>query len=243
MEQILTLLFIAEVSYVLIGIDLIRRSSETRGLPEFFLGLAFAFNGLSYFFTDFPIVNENEAIMDEFSYTGRVFAALCALTIATFTWKVFRAESNWARWITWATGALLFAGLAIAAIEGDWEGAYPLAYKGFWLEWIGGIVPFIWLATESLQTYSRTRRKARLGLGDPIVSNRFLLIGLYGVLASCTYPIFLWLYILYERNGSWSDGWTVFAGVVEVFSLVALWISFAAPAFYRRWIDKTQPSA
>jgi hypothetical protein len=241
MQQILTLLFIAEVSYVLVGIDLLRRSSQTRGLPELFLGLAFAFNGLSYFFTDLPIITGNDAILHEFSYIGRSFAALCALTIAAFTWRVFRVEASWSKWLFWADGLLLLLGLAVAAIEGDWEGSYPLTYKGFWFEWLGGIVPFIWLAAESLHAYARSRRKVRLGLGDPIVTNRFFLIGLYGVLATCTYPIFLWMYIDYERNGSWSEPWSAFVGTVEVFSLVALWISFAAPRFYRRWIGSAQP--
>jgi hypothetical protein len=243
MQQILTLLFIAEVSYVLVGIDLIRRARETRGLPELFLGLAFVFNGLSYLFTDLPIIIGNEAILNEFSYIGRIFAALCALTIAAFTWRVFRVEIGWAKWAFWADGALLLLGLTVSALEGDWEGAHPLTYTGFWFEWLGGIVPFIWFAVESLRAYWRSRLKLRVGLGDPIVSNRFLLIGLYGTLATSTYPIYLWMYIMYERHGAWSDPLIAFLGIVEVISLASLWISFAAPAFYRRWIDKAQASA
>jgi hypothetical protein len=243
MQHILTLLFIAEVSYVLVGLDLLRRARETRGLPELFLGLAFVFNGLSYLFADLPIISGNEAIMSEFSYIGRIFAALCALTIAAFTWRVFRAEAGWAKWAFWAVGALLVLGLTVSALERDWEGAYPLTYTGFWFEWLGGIVPFAWLAIESLGAYSRSRRRVRIGLGDPIVCNRFLLIGLYGTLAAGTYPIFLWMYIMYERHGVWSDPLSVLAGIVEVVSLAALWTSFAAPAFYRRWIEKTQETA
>ena len=242
MQQIITLLFIAEVSYVIVGLDLIRRARETRGLPELFLGLAFVFNGLSYLFADLSIIIDNEAFLNESSYIGRIFAALCALTIAAFTWRVFRAEASWAKWTFWAVGALLLLGLTVSALEGDWEGAYPLTYKGFWFEWLGGVVPFIWFAFESLRAYSRSRLRVRVGLGDPIVSNRFLLIGLYGTLASCTYPIYLWMYILYERHGIWSDSLGAFVGIVEIFSLAALWISFTAPAFYRRWVGETQPS-
>jgi hypothetical protein len=240
MQLFLTLLFIAEVSYILVGIDLIRRATETRGLPEFYLGLAFVFNGLSYLFADLPIIIDNEAILNEFSYIGRIFAGSCALTIAAFTWRGFREEAGWAKWIFWANCALLLLGLGISALEGDWEGASPLTYTGFWFEWLGGVVPFVWLAVESLCAYSRSRRRVRIGLGDPIVNNRFFLIGLYGTLAASTYPIFLWMYIIYERHGEWSDPLGAFAGTVEVVSLVALWISFAAPAFYRRWIDKAQ---
>ena len=105
MELIQNFLFIAEVSYVLVGLDLLRRAKTTRRLPEFFLGLAFVCNGLSYFFTDFPIVTENDAILDEFSYTGRIFAGLCSMTVAVFVWRTFRAEVQLARWGVWAIGA------------------------------------------------------------------------------------------------------------------------------------------
>jgi hypothetical protein len=243
MEQILTLLFIAEVSYVLVGIDLIRRSRETRGLPELFLGLAFVFNGLSYLFADLPSLIGKESIVNEFSYIGRIFAGCCALTIAVFTWRVFRAKAGWAKWIVCAVGLLILLGLTVSALEGDWEGVNPLTYTGFWFEWLGGVVPFVWLAIESLYAYSRSRLRMRVGLGDPFVTNRFLLIGLYGTLAASTYLIYLWMYIEYERFGIWSEPLGTFVGIVEVISLAALWISFSAPDFYRRWIDKTQESA
>ena len=96
MQLVLTLLFIAEVSYIFVGIDLLRRASKTRGLPEFFLGQAFVFNGLSYLFADLPFIIGNDAILNEFSFIGRIFAAFCALTIGAFTWRVFQPEAGWA---------------------------------------------------------------------------------------------------------------------------------------------------
>jgi hypothetical protein len=243
MQQLVTLLFIVEVSYVLVGLDLLRRARTTRGLPELFLGLAFIFNGLSYLFADLPTIIDNEAFVNEFSYTGRIFAALCSLTIAVFTWRAFRAKASWAMWLSWMVGGLLLSGLTVSALESDWQGASPMTYKGFWFEWVGGAVPFIWLAIESLYSYVQSRRRVRIGLSDPLVCNRFFLIGLYGLLASFTYPIYLWMYFEYERSGFWSEPLTVFAGFIEVFSLVALWTSFAAPAFYRRWVGESQTSA
>lgn len=94
MQQLLLLLFIAEVSYVVVGMDLLRRAAKTRGLAECILGLAFIFNGLSYFFMDLPSVTHNDAILNVFSYIGRIFADLCALTIAVFVWRIFRAEAG-----------------------------------------------------------------------------------------------------------------------------------------------------
>ncbi len=242
MQLIITLFFVVEVSYVLVGIDLIRRARQTRGLPEFFLGLAFVFNGLSYLFADLPDLIGNEEILNQFSYIGRIFAACCAMTIAAFTWRGFQSTASWAKWAFWSFGALLTLGLTVSALEGDWEGTYPLTYTGYWFEWAGGFLPFVWFAVESLRAYSRSRLQLRIGLGDPILSNRFLLIGLYGTLAASTYPFYLWMYIVYERHGTWSDSLTAITGIVEVISLVALWTSFAAPAFYRRWIEKTPAS-
>jgi hypothetical protein len=181
-----------------------------------------------------------ESILNEFSYIGRIFAGCCSLTIAVFTWRAFRPAARWAKWIVCAAGALILAGLTVSAFEGDWEGANPLTYTGSWYEWAGGAVPFVWLAVESLYAYSQARLRVRVGLGDPLVANRFLLIGVYGTLASSTYPIYLWMYIEYERYGTWSDLLSTFVGIVEVISLAALWISFSAPDFYRRWVDKAQ---
>jgi hypothetical protein len=212
-------------------------------LPEYFLGLAFVFNGLSYLFADAPSMFNSGAILNEFSYIGRIFAGLCALTIAGFTWRVFRIRARWAMWSFCAVGALIGMGLMISALEGDWEGTYPMAFAGFWFEWTGGIVAFIWLASESLGTYSKTRRQVRIGLADPLLSNRFLLIGVYGALATSTYPLYLWMYIEYELHGTWSDTMGIAAGIVELISLASLWISFSAPAFYRRWVGDTRAAS
>jgi hypothetical protein len=237
MQWIDTALFIAEIAYIFFGIDLLRRAARTRGLPELFLGLAFVFNGLSYFLIDLPSLIESDAIWNTFTFTGRLFAGLCALMIAGFTWQTFRVFSNWAKFFFWAIGALAAVGLLISALEGDWEGVYPLTYTGFWFEWVGGVAAFVWLAFESLHTYSKTRLQVRVGLSDPLLSNRFLLIGIYGVLATSTYPLYLWIYIVHELHGTWSIPIEIVAGIIELISLASLWISFRAPAFYRCWIS------
>jgi hypothetical protein len=50
------------------------------------------------------------------------------------------------------------------------------------------------------------------------------------------------MYILYERHGTWSDLLTAVTGAIKVISLAALWISSAAPALYRSWIEKIPAS-
>ena len=46
---------------------------------------------------------------------------------------------------------------------------------------------------------------------------------------------FMAMYIVYELHGVWSGWLDVSLGLVEVISVIALWLSFTAPPFYRRW--------
>lgn len=236
MQALDTALFFAELAYIVFGISLVRRAAKARGLPELFLGLAFVFNGVSYFLIDLPSVMENDAIVNPMSFTGRICAGLCALMIAGFTWQTFRVFTDWARLLFWALGALAATGLVVSALEGDWEGVYPLTYTGSWLEWVAGLTAFLWLTSESLHTYANTKRQVCFGLADPLLSNRFLLIGIYGVLATSTYPLYFWIYIRYEILGLWSLPMEIAAGIIELVSLASLWLSFSAPAFYQRWV-------
>ena len=234
------IVFLPGISYLAVGLYLLRKASVTNGRAEFYLGLAFVFNGLSFAFSEILFVIGANVLLDEFSYIGRIWAAACSVTIAIFTWRVFRSNARWAWRLVCVDVALVSVGLALSAWEGDWEGYSPLTYKGFWLDWVGGVAPFVWLSVESLRQYALARRRVSLGLADPIICNRYLLIGLYATLASITYFIYVPMYITYELYGEWSLAMDLALGVIEVVSVIALSVSFAAPAFYRRWIGGTR---
>jgi hypothetical protein len=233
------LVFLSGISYVVVGIYLLRKASTTRGRPEFYLGLALLMDGFSYGFSESPFVFGADSLIEEFSFFGRVWGGGCSFAIALFTWRVFRSGETWARRLVWAVGVLIVAGLAVSALEGDWEGLTPLSGRGFWLDWLGTMAPFCWLAIESLRQYAITRRRVPLGLIDPLVCNRYLLIAVYAMLGTIIFCIFAPMYIIYELHGTWSAGLDLATGIAEVCCLTALWVSFSAPAFYRRWLGGT----
>jgi hypothetical protein len=235
--------FLAGTSYLAVGIYLLQKAAKTRGRPEFYLGLALLCNGLSYACSELPFIVNVEGFLEEFSYVGRIWAGVSSFTIALFTWRVFRSEAAWARNLVVIGATLILAGLAVSAFEGDWEGMTPLTYKGFWLDWAGGLAPYVWLSFESSRQYLVARRRLPLGLIDPLVCNRFFLIALYGMFASITYLLFLPMYIVYELHGAWSAGLDLSRGLIEIASLTALAISFYAPAFYRRWVGTAATKA
>ena len=118
-----------------------------------------------------------------------------------------------------------------------------MSYKGFWLEWAGHTAAFVWLSIESFGQYLVSRRRIPLGLIDPVLCNRYFLIGFYTALASLTYFIYIPMYIVYELHGVWSGWLDISLGSVEIISVIALWLSFSAPPFYRRWIGASAAAA
>ena len=207
------------------------------GRPEFYLGLAFLMDGFSYGLGDIPFVFGADGLIEELGFLGRVFGGGCSFGIALFTWRVFRSGAAWARGLLWLVGVLIAGGLVISALEGDWEGLTPLTGAGFWLDWLGTLAPFLWLSIESSRQYLVTRRRVPLGLIDPLVCNRYLLIAVYATMGALTFFILIPMYIIYELHGTWSAGLDLVVGAAEFVSLLALWISFSAPAFYRRWVS------
>jgi hypothetical protein len=235
-QAAVTLVFLSGISYVVVGIYLLRKSSTMPGRPEFFLGLAFLFDGFSYGLGDLPYVVDVGSLFEEVSYLGRIFSGACSLAIALFTYRVFRSGTVWAQRVIWGAGALIAAGLAISAFEGDWEGITPLSGVGYWPGWLGGTVPFLWLAIESSRQYLVTRRRVPLGLIDPLVCNRYLLIAVYATLGTITFLLLPPMCIIYELYGTWSTTLDLATGGAEITALLALWVSFSAPSFYRRWV-------
>ena len=106
----------------------------------------------------------------------------CAGTIGLhlFNWLTFRRDSERARNAAVA-GSLFVVGAACA--QGLTEGFAVKVFPGvaYWIFYVARVAPYYWLATESLRYYAAARRRMRLGLADPLVTNRFLLLGLWAV--------------------------------------------------------------
>jgi hypothetical protein len=237
------IVFIAGISYIAVGIYLLQTASRENGGPSFFLGLALLCNGISFGFSELPFVTGTDQFLERFTFISRICSAACSISIALFAWRVFRSHSRWGGIAVGFDTALIATGLTISALEGDWEGYSPLSYKGFWLEWAGNTAAFVWLSIESFGQYRVSQRRIPLGLIDPIVHNRYFLIGFYTALASLTYFIYIPMYIIYELHGVWSGWLDIFLGLVEIISVIALWLSFCAPPFYRSWIGAPPASA
>lgn len=97
-----------------------------------------------------------------------------------FNWLTFRRESAGACTAA-AAGSLsvVVAACAQALSEGFTVKVFPGI--GYWTFYLARVAPYYWLAAESLRYYAAARRRLRLGLADALVTNRFLLLGLWAV--------------------------------------------------------------
>ena len=174
------------VVWLVTGVRLMLLARRTRGLPEFFLGLAlFLQAGIGY-----PLTVVAESTGD-YKVLVTVLGSSCNNAgmglLFVFTARVFHDGSRWAWVAVGAAGALLAVqaaghvlGQAFATTPEDklWAlyfwGAGSLLLSG--LSWG-------WTALETLRFHAQLRKRAALGLTDPVVANRMLLWGLAGCFA------------------------------------------------------------
>jgi hypothetical protein len=107
--------------------------------------------------------------------------AIGAAGAYVFTWKTFRPDRLFAKAIVVAGCGCLALGYAIEAVR---EGFAPVMFAGpgHWIGWLGRTMATFGVAFESFRYWLLLRRRLRLGLADPVVTNRFLL---WAVWAAC----------------------------------------------------------
>ncbi len=94
-----------------------------------------------------------------------------------------------------------------------------------------------WAAGEALLEYRRARRRTRLGLSDPLVTNRFLLWGL-AALSECLIYVAVMSGILRGVPSDFLNGTTAFVvSALGMSAAITILLAFLPPRAYRRWVE------
>jgi hypothetical protein len=238
-EAAFILELLAGIFFILAAVPLLRLAARNQHLPERILGITFLLMGVSYLFYETPYAFENEALIVPFSLVGRLLWNASVVTTAAFTREVFHREKPWAAPLVWGVVVLLIAGLVISAGHGDLEGMAPIGNPGFWFEWVGQLIPFVWVAAASLAAYVSSCRRERIGLSNAVTSNRYLLFGCFGLLQLATVVLLVPMYIGYEvDNGAFSDSMDRLMGSLEMLTIATIWLVFFPPRIYQAWIER-----
>ena len=240
---------------VVIGLRLVRRTPWRSTNPEGWLGLYFLiYSGLAtglsvatYVGWSSADVTLPEALVRWLNAAFFASASAGLLCLLLFTQRTFRPDSRVAQTGIGVTGGImlsmtLWTGLATGfRIE-------LLPGPPYWIHWVARLSAWIWIAAESFAYWSKQRRRLALGLADPVVTNRFLLWGVWGVLTTAMAfadPLArLWYFHLSGSTTSWNPevGRPIIQVVVPIscgFNIAAvalLVLTFFPTAGYKRWL-------
>jgi hypothetical protein len=151
-----------------------------------------------------------------------------------FTWRVFRPEEAWARY-------LAFAGVVALGFQAGLRSFDALSQAEVRVEdrALGAVllmlVVYVWAAVESLRNYRMMRRRMRFGLGDAIVCDRFMLFGAMALCSTAGLVLngaALWMHIEILESPGIQFGSSVF-GLVQAGVMV---LAFAPPRAYLEWV-------
>jgi hypothetical protein len=131
---------------------------------------------------------------------------------------------------------LLLAGTVLGALDG--RGVYSFDNPWFITQWVGYTAPGVWMCWEALLSRLGAHRRARLGLCEPVVANRYLLLALFGgfqflaCLADLSFAADL------SSSQAVSLLSEALLGSSEIASVTVLWLAFFPPRFYANWITR-----
>ncbi len=230
----------AGILYVIAALPLLRLACRSGEAPECILGVTFLLMGVSYLFYELPYALGSEHLVVGFSLVGRLLWNASVVATAAFTREAFHRDRAWSGPLLVCVVGLLITGLAISVRKGDLEGMAPIGNPGFWFEWIGQIVPFVWVAVAALSESVRARRRGRLGLSGPLNPNRYLLFGCFGLLQLATVVLLIPMYIGYEEAGTrgFTETLDSLMGALEMLTIATVWLAFFPPRFYQRWVER-----
>jgi hypothetical protein len=233
------------VSSLAIGLRLVWLGRRSRGAPELLIGfgiLGIGPAGFALMVLAMVLGGGRPRVAFACLATAQLAIAGGALSAYVFNWTVFRNDAAWARAVVWIAAALL----AAAFLGRLATGSYVLPMRlDFWT-YLGSftmIACLLWGSFESLRYYGVMRRRTRLGLADPVLTNRFLLWGL-GIGSAGVGSLIGQVAMIATGSAMQKlDGITLSNSLFGLTSAVLMWIAFLPPAGYRRWIEARARSA
>jgi hypothetical protein len=227
---------LAGVAYAIASARLLWLARRTHEMPELYLSIYFAGTAAWYLIYNSP---NYPGFDDELSASTVVVAnwiyVVCVIPYLLFIRDVFRPAQAWAQAIVWLCTFCLIAGAIHATVQG--ELAEVIHNPWFLLEWFGYATPAAWMCVESARVYRGAKKRARIGLCDPVTANRYLIFAWFGCFQ--TLAVLAGLYwAMDNEEGAISTFADRLLGSVEVAGVATLWLAFFPPRGYQGWIRR-----
>lgn len=252
MDTTLVAVGAAHLVYILtcgvVGVRLLLLARRTRQLPELCLGAGLVMQVLAM--PALAIAGMGRHDVDAL-HLGGTAAAFCLLWMGTtgqlaFTWQAFRPGEAWAGVLAAALSAIL-AGIVVGVLHSLASAPAGTPSSAASWSWVLALrapilASMLWTCCESLHQYAMARRRDKLGLGDPIVTNRFLLWSLCTAIAASSTIISAIQHTLGMGPTSSPAAAATLAGFSAV-AAVLLWLVFLPPARYLGFVERRAGAA
>lgn len=229
-----------------VGVRLLWLWRQTRGLPELCIGIGVLGIGpVGFGFSLGGLVVAGSQPLLGSTLLGIGLAAISAGATAkyVFNWRVYHPESR-------ALGGLAIAAAGVLLCLYGYEFAHGrftrLGEPGvpFLVRTIVQVGCLLWGSAEALRWWRLMGRRVAIGLGDPVVANRFLMWGVgagAAGLGSLVGSVAQFATGLPSLEMPWV---TVSSSLHGLVAAVALWFAFLPPARYRAWLaGRAAPAA
>src|SRR5262245_13939545 len=223
-----------------VGIRLLLVWRRSRRLPELLLGLALLTISLCG-----PLIAASgmgRSAVGELDFAplalGIALFSCSTLGMSGFTWRTFRPQARWGLLVAAVGVAQLTA--AIVALHQLAAAPAELASIDAARGWLVAlrvppIVNFAWTGLEAFGQWRMARRRVALGIGDPVVANRFALWCGVGAFTTANNLVST----LLQSQGISPVAHPLGAAVVATAGLgssALLWLVFMPPARYQAWV-------
>jgi hypothetical protein len=216
-----------------VGARLLLLSRRTRQVPELAIGGALFAGGIGYtlFILAFSLRLLPDALLRPAHTLAMAALDLGVVSLCLGVWQIFRPGRDWAEGVFALVAVSLAVHLTVSV-----AGFQPSGHRNtptFWIFNVVGSGAYLWAAFESFRYHGVLRRRARLGLVDGELVNRFLL---WGVGSTCGFLLFA--AGMANRLVSETGGVNPVALALQPFfgaaGGVCIWLAFFPPRFYLR---------
>ena len=222
------------VTMTALGVRLLFLSRRNQTKPELWLAVAFLAGGsfgASSEVVGARFLAESHPVAAFWVVgLGKLASAIGLRSYDWFVWRVFRPGARWAGalFVVLAAGA----SLALAGFLASGTLERGPGHAWFWLELAVRVASPIWLACESLRYWSQMRRRAAIGLADPVLTDRFrlwasgALTGLAMLLCSVPPQVL-------ARDHPLQGVSLLVLALMGLAATASYWFAFFPPAWYR----------
>ncbi|MFT3921776.1 MAG: hypothetical protein QM778_04515 [Myxococcales bacterium] len=216
-----------------VGIRLLLLHRSLRQPPELFLGLGYLWAGTIGFgalLVGMLNTPKGQAVPEAYGAFSVLAGDIGTLFFYLFVWYVFRRDN----WLAKGGISLALVIMVTSLVRDTWLagvtfGAPPGSLTTLAAAGIRGAV-FAWMACEAFGGYLAFRKRARIGLGNPMVANRLLLWGLSAVPSLGVSVVAIGLYVTAADRAEVAARQNAAGGVYGVLAALAattLWLAFS----------------